>query len=81
MSDPTRPLNVRTPDEIGVYLDDHLLLAMEAAYLLTDAPFAMEDLIRDRLVALADTYTDYDQVSRESSRRRNVRMLAVLKGR
>jgi hypothetical protein len=78
MSDPTRSLDQRTPDEIGEYLDDHLLMAMEAAYALGNPPFAVEDLIRDRLVALADTYTDEAAVHTESRRRTNNRLRDLL---
>lgn len=78
MSDPTRPLIERTPDELGEFLDDHLLMAFEAAHMLTDAPFSAEDLIRNRLVALADTYTDRAAVAQENSNRRTGRLLAAL---
>ena len=77
-SDPTRPLEERTTDELVEFLDSHILWALEAAgRLVFDAQLA-EDLVRDRLVAIADEHTTMVSIRAENKRRQHARLSAFL---
>lgn len=78
MPDPTRSLDERTPDELGEYLDDHLLMALDAAERLHPDRQDAEDYVRDRLVALSDTFATAPEVRAEERRRRMDRLRAML---
>lgn len=78
MSDPTRPLAQRTPDEIGAYADDHLIMALAAAEHLTSDRQTAEDYVRDRLVAISDSWPTHDDLVTEETRRRMTRLRDVL---
>jgi len=80
MADPTRSLDERTPDELSAYLDDHLLMALDAAQRIHAAQQDAEDYLRDRLVALSDTYPDHHAVQAEVSRRQMARLRDMLAG-
>lgn len=79
MPDPTRPLSERTPDEIGEYVDDHIVTALNAADLLHHgARFTAEDFIRDRLIAISDSWPDQNDLAAEEARRRGARLRAII---
>lgn len=80
MPDPTRPLSQRSPDELLDLLDHSLLLSLEAAEYVSSDRQQAEDLIRDRLVALSDTYTTPASVKAERARRTRERLLAAVRG-
>lgn len=77
--DPTRALAERTPDELGEFVDDHLIMALLASDHLhpLDRQQA-EDYLRDRLVAIADTWTTPGALTDEDGRRRMGRLRAML---
>ena len=74
MSNPTAPLSERTPEDIAEYVDDHLIMALNGADHLSSDRQTAEDYIRDRLVALADTYPTTAALATEESRRRMDRL-------
>jgi len=77
-SDPTRPLPERTPDELGAFVDDHLVMALSAADLLHGHRQYAEDYLRDRLVALSDEFRDANRLAAEGDRRRVARLADAL---
>lgn len=74
MPDPTRSLDERSQDELSAYVDDHLLMALDAAERLHPDRQDAEDYLRNRLVALSDTFTDVASVRTEERRRRMDRL-------
>lgn len=75
--DPTRPLSERTQEELFEFVDDHLILALQAADLVCGDRQVAEDYVRNRLVAISDSY-DKATLAGESSRRRMARLRQAL---
>lgn len=76
-------LTEQTPEEIAEYVDTHILMALNGADLLNGgthgrARQAAEDYLRDRLVALSDTYPTRIEVAAENARRTSARLIALL---
>lgn len=70
-SDPTAPLAERTPEQVAAYVDDHLVMALDAAaYLFPGDRQQQEDYTRDRLVWASDSWETDDTLRREERRRR-----------
>lgn len=78
-TDPTRPLSERTPDEVIDFADNHLLMALEAADWLQPDRQLAEDYVRDRLVALSDTYPEAVGLAAENRRRTMARLTAAVR--
>lgn len=72
--DPTAPLSERTPDQIADFVDDHLLTALGAAEHIQPDRQTAEDYVRDRLVALSDSFPDRVRLEAETHRRRMDRL-------
>lgn len=73
------PLEQRTPDDLGHYLDNHVVMALRAADILSSDRQTAEDLVRDRLVALSDTFQSPEELWTEERRRVRERLLNMLK--
>lgn len=83
--DITTPLEQFTPDQLGAYVDDHLVMALRAAAVLytnldprTDRQLA-EDYLRDRLVAISDSYPTLPELATTEARRKMDRLRRSLK--
>lgn len=76
--DPTRPIRERTPEQLGEFIDDHLIMALTGADLLNGARQDAEDYIRDRLVALSDSWDTPEELTAEDARRRMARLRASI---
>ncbi len=81
MPDPTRPLRERTPDELGEYVDDHLLMALNAADMLHPGDRqSAEDYLRDRIAAISDSWPDSNALEGEERTRRLARLRNAIFG-
>lgn len=72
------PLEAFTPDELGAYVDTHVVMALEAADMLTGSRDLAEDYVRDRLVAASDTWPDASSLAAERHRATFTRLRAML---
>lgn len=73
--DPLAPLRERTPEQVADYLDSHLIMALNAAdHLHHGDRQEAEDYVRNRLVALSDSWPEPLALEAEDSRRRMNRL-------
>lgn len=73
-NDPTAPLAERTPEQIAQYVDDHIIMALVGAEYLHPDRDTAEDYVRDRLVAMSDSWPERKPLESEDSRRRMSRL-------
>ena len=82
--DPTRPLYERSQDQIGEFIDEHIISALNAAhwlYPIGDSRAEAEDYVRNRLVALSDSWNTRESLSAEESRLRLARIRRAISKR
>lgn len=79
--DPTAPLTERTPEQIAEFIDNHIIMALDAAAYLHPERQDAEDYLRDRLVAVSDTWTTTEALRQEDRRRRTDRLMRAIRGK
>lgn len=60
--------------ELLAFVDDHLLMALIASERLSYSRQAGEDYLRDRIVAVSDSFPTLEAAEKEDSRRRMLRL-------
>jgi hypothetical protein len=85
MPDPTMPsmdvpLSEYTAEQLSFFIDDHIIMALVAGdTLYAGERYSAEDYLRDRLVAISDSWDTTEGLEAEHNRRRNHRMMNMLR--
>lgn len=76
-----KPMSEWTDAQVRGYVDNHVVMALQGAeqIMFGDRQRA-EDYVRDRLVAVSDTFPDADALDRERRRASSERILRAIRG-
>lgn len=66
------------PDSLRLYVDAHVLMALRGAEKLGMDRDAAEDYVRDRLVAVSDSFPSAEELEAEDSRRKIARLSSLI---